>query len=107
TSAVGDFVWNDTNGNGIQEVSEPGIPGVTVNLYDCTTNTKVATRTTDANGLYLFSGLIPGTYHVEFVTPNGYVITAQDVGGNDTLDSDANPVTGNTICFTLTGGQTD
>ena len=29
---IGDFVWNDTNGNGIQDAGEPGISGVTVTL---------------------------------------------------------------------------
>ncbi|MCB9296615.1 MAG: hypothetical protein H6559_26400 [Lewinellaceae bacterium] len=30
---IGDFVWQDTDGDGIQDAGEPGIPGVTVNLY--------------------------------------------------------------------------
>jgi hypothetical protein len=31
---IGDFVWNDLNSNGIQDTGEPGLNGVTVNLYD-------------------------------------------------------------------------
>jgi hypothetical protein len=30
TGAIGDFVWQDTNHNGIQDAGEPGINGVTV-----------------------------------------------------------------------------
>ena len=28
--SVGDFVWDDLNGDGLQGVGEPGVPGVTV-----------------------------------------------------------------------------
>ncbi|HVR98372.1 MAG TPA: SdrD B-like domain-containing protein, partial [Thermoanaerobaculia bacterium] len=34
TYLVGDTVWFDTNGNGVQDVDEAGIPGVTVELLD-------------------------------------------------------------------------
>ena len=30
---IGDFVWYDRNNNGLQDAGEPGIAGVTVNLY--------------------------------------------------------------------------
>ena len=30
--SVGDFVWVDTNGNGVQDEGEPGIPGVTLTI---------------------------------------------------------------------------
>src|SRR5207249_438602 len=33
--ALGDFVWYDINGNGIQDSGEPGVPGVTVQLRNC------------------------------------------------------------------------
>jgi len=29
---IGDFVWKDLNGNGVQDAGEPGLPGVTVTL---------------------------------------------------------------------------
>ena len=32
TGSIGDFVWEDTNGNGAQDGNEPGIGGVTVVL---------------------------------------------------------------------------
>ncbi len=46
--SVGDFVWNDLNKDGVQDAGEPGIAGVTVRLVNATTNTVVATTTTDA-----------------------------------------------------------
>lgn len=51
---IGNRVWLDTNGNGIQDASEPGIPGVTVDLYDDAGTTLLDHTTTDANGAYYF-----------------------------------------------------
>jgi hypothetical protein len=78
SSTIGDFVWNDTNGNGIQDVGEPGIPNVTVNLYD-SLGTPIASTTTNVSGLYSFV-VAPGSYFVEFVPPAGYKFTLQDQG---------------------------
>ena len=32
--SLGDTIWLDSNYNGLQEKTEPGMPGITVNLYD-------------------------------------------------------------------------
>jgi protocatechuate 3,4-dioxygenase beta subunit len=101
-SALGDFVWNDLDEDGIQDATEPGIAGVTVRLYDSSGTTLLATTTTDANGNYIFTGLTPGaSYIVEFVAPAGFTTSPQDVGGNDELDSDVIPATGRTAAITL------
>ncbi len=105
-AAIGDFVWLDANGNGVQDVSELGIGGVTVRLYDCGNN-PVASTVTSANGLYQFSGLLPGCYYLQFVNPGGLVFTAPDQGTDD-LDSDASQVNGvTTSTITLGPGQVD
>lgn len=96
---IGDFVWNDSNTNGIQDAGESGISNVTVRLYDGRTN-LLATTATGTNGYYLFAGW-PGTnYFVEFVAPTGYWFTLRDQGGSDTNDSDTDPTTGRTVVFT-------
>jgi len=76
---IGDFVWMDQNHNGLQDAGEPGINGVTVDLYKG--NTLVATTVTtnapagypypgpNPAGFYQFTGLAPGSYTV--VIPNG------------------------------------
>jgi uncharacterized surface anchored protein len=87
---VGDFVWEDLNANGVQDADEPGIEGVTVNLMSG--NLTVATTTTDENGEYLFTGLIPGDYRVVFVAPAGYVASPVNVGTDDAVDSDGTSV---------------
>ena len=104
-ASLGDFVFVDTNHDGVQQPGEPGIPGVTVVLLDGT-NTPIASTTTDASGLYSFTGLTPGVpYSVSFVTPAGYTSTSAQVGGNDATDSDASPTTGQTRSVTLAPGE--
>lgn len=105
-AAIGNFVWYDTNMNGIQDAGELGVTGVTVHLFDCAGN-MVATDTTDADGLYLFEGLQPGDYYVHFVLPDGHQFSPQDQGSDDALDSDADISAGRTICTTLDAGETD
>jgi len=105
-SELGDTVWNDLNRDGIQDDDEPGIEGVTVRLYDCDGN-WLASTTTDENGQYMFSDLMPGGYRVEFVLPAGYAFSPQYQGGNPELDSNAHRVTGLSECVTLPEGITD
>lgn len=106
TAAIGDFVWNDLNMDGIQNEGEAGIPGVTVNLRNCAGD-LLATIVTDVSGYYLFSGLTPGSYMVEFTLPSGYVFSPQNQGTDDGVDSDADVTTGRTVCTTLDAGETD
>ncbi|MFK7935649.1 MAG: SdrD B-like domain-containing protein, partial [Saprospiraceae bacterium] len=51
---IGNYVWEDTDNDGIQDACEPGIPAVPVALYDENCN-LVATTLTDANGEYYFN----------------------------------------------------
>jgi len=106
-ASLGDFVWQDTDSDGIQDAGEPGIAGLTVNLYDCDDNSMIATTTTDVNGFYLFDNLTPGDYYVEFVKPAGFEFSPQDQGSDDALDSDADQATGRTVCTTLVSGEND
>lgn len=69
--ALGNLVWLDTNQNGLFEAAtERGIAGVTVRLFNGAGSTLLASTTTDAQGLYLFTALEPGTYLVEVVIPS-------------------------------------
>ena len=97
SDGLGDFVWDDTNGNGIQNSGEPGVDGISVQLYDSTGTNLLATTTTANGGQYQFIGLTPGTYQVKFGNvANGttYAFTAPNQGSDPTLDSNANPATG-------------
>ena len=69
-ATIGDRVWNDADGNGADN-GEPGVPNVTVILKDAN-GMEVARTTTDANGNYRFTGLVPGTYTVDIEVPAGF-----------------------------------
>ncbi len=73
-ATIGDYTWIDTDGDGIADPGESPLPGVKVTLTD-STGTVVASTVTDAMGHYLFNGLLPATYTVTFVGPDGYVAT--------------------------------
>ncbi|MFN8303093.1 MAG: SdrD B-like domain-containing protein [Saprospiraceae bacterium] len=105
---VGDFVWHDQDGDGIQDAGEPGINGVTVTLTgtDGFGNPVTLTTTTSGNGMYMFNDLVPGDYKITFGTPGGnYVPTSPNEGANDALDSDYGAM-GMTDPFVLTSGDT-
>lgn len=92
--AIGDRVWEDRNGNGIQDPGEPGIVSALVYLRDGT-GALLDVTFTDASGRYQFSQLIIGAvYSVQFIPPTGFVFSPADQGADDELDSDADPVTG-------------
>jgi protocatechuate 3,4-dioxygenase beta subunit/predicted transcriptional regulator len=104
-ASLGDYVWEDLDGDGQQDGNESGIAGVTVNLLNGS-GVQIGTTTTDANGAYSFTGLVPGNYIVDFITPNGFTSSLANQG-NDATDSDANPVNGQSPVVTLTSGETN
>src|SRR6185369_13313387 len=85
TASIGDRVWYDLNGNGVQDSGETGINGITVQLLDSTGNV-IATKTTSGDGDYLFTDLVAGTYTVRIVAsslPAGLIET-YDLDGTGT-----------------------
>ncbi|MEM1069868.1 MAG: SdrD B-like domain-containing protein, partial [Planctomycetota bacterium] len=92
---IGNFVWNDYDRDGRQDSSEPGIPGVTVELLNASSDV-VATTTTDSEGMYNFTGLESGQYKVRFIAPQDFVFTAQYKGSDADNGSNADPHTGKT-----------
>ncbi|MFN3489134.1 MAG: SdrD B-like domain-containing protein, partial [Emticicia sp.] len=101
--SIGDYVWNDSNNNGLQDSAETGVSSIIVELYASDAiglpiGIPLKKDTTDASGKYLFTGLPTRNYIVKVVTnslPSGSQLTAkQDIGTNDAIDSDFNPSTG-------------
>lgn len=94
---IGDFIWDDADGDGIQDENEPGISGVELELYLGGRNDLVAKTTTNSRGGYRFENLPAGTYDVKIAASNfatggplqDAVLTSYDVG-EDTLDSNFN-----------------
>jgi protocatechuate 3,4-dioxygenase beta subunit len=88
--SIGDKVWLDSNGNGLQDTGEVGIVGIPVVLSGADSAGKAVnmTATTDAAGAYLFADLKPGVYTVEFQLPNGMRLVMPKQGADSALDSD-------------------
>jgi hypothetical protein len=109
TASIGDIVFADLNNTGVESSfdSGPGVAGVTVDLLNSTGISVLATTTTDANGLYSFTGLAAGVYEVQFVSPTGFGFSTEGVGGNAAVNSSANQTTGITAQITLTAGEAD
>jgi len=66
----------------------------------------IMTTTTDASGVYTFTGITPGTYVMQVIFPANHFATIKDRYGNslDTIDSDINAA-GLTSAFTLLPGE--
>ena len=107
-SKIGDFVFRDLDGDGIQDANETGVSNVGVTLSGSTGSGNVSlTTTTDLNGMYMFDGLLPGSYKLSFDLPNTFGFSPANVGGNDQFDSDVNPATGMTETFGLSNDTYD
>ncbi|MFC5699817.1 SdrD B-like domain-containing protein [Cohnella faecalis] len=108
-AALGDFVWYDSDGDGVQDAGEPGIVNVNISLYKSSDlTTALASTLTGADGKYSFTNLWPGDYIVKFSLPSDYYIFSPRLsGGNVALDSDANPASGNSGVVTLQSGDND
>ncbi len=94
--------FDDANGNGIDD-GEAGVEGRTVTLLDAD-GQAVATTVTGADGSYGFEELAAGTYSVEFQATDGKVFSAQDIGGDDSVNSDVDPATGRTDAIVVSAG---
>ena len=91
-------VWNDADGDGIQEKDEPGVPGVKLQLVD-KNGKKIANigggstshleLPTDNKGVVTFKKVPRGVdLRVQITNAKGAIRTKQNMGGNDAVDSD-------------------
>lgn len=95
--SISDYVFNDLNGNGKQDVGDSGVLGIKVILYKADGTTKLDSTTTDINGKYILDSLLTDIYKVRFILPSGQTFSPlKNVGTTDVNDSDAG-----------TGGFTD
>ena len=99
---IGNYIWQDNNANGVQDLNEKGLAGVKVSLLDESDNpakdvngNTIVAQKTDAEGLYKFCKLEPlKSYKIEVTPPSGYIISPKNRGSDNSKDSDINPKTG-------------
>ena len=108
TGAVGDFVFEDTDGDGIQDPGEPGIPGVRVELFN-DNDILIGIEITDSNGNYLFEDVPGGDFYIRFTRLDDFIATLPNASGNTSTDSDVDDSNGpfTTPIFTLVDGEID
>jgi uncharacterized repeat protein (TIGR01451 family) len=98
-ASIGDYVWKDIDGDGIQDASEVGIAGINVSLYEDTdgngtyeagTDALISSQWTKDDGSYLFFNLPAGDYLVDIDTDDPRV-PVDDYGNTYVLTSGADP----------------
>jgi hypothetical protein len=104
TGSVGDWVWNDWDGDGIQDEGEPGKAGVVVNLLDVDDN-LLATTTTASDGSYNFADAPAGWLRIRVDIPAGWESTPQYAGAYSNADNDVDEI-GETDLFYLSADET-
>jgi hypothetical protein len=104
-SLVGDYVWFDSNLDGLQSSGEQGVPNVEVVITRLDSFVeRFAFTQTDVSGKYFFP-VPPGQYKITFQVPAGMVLTKPDVFSvNDSLDSDVDRKSRMTTAFTVNKG---
>src|SRR5262245_11647743 len=92
------FVWQDTNGNGIQDAGEPAISGAVVTLTSPSYPGGWTTGT-DTSGMFNYDVPLGETYTISVQIPNGMTVSPTDVATTtDAFDSDGtNDNKGNSV----------
>ncbi len=106
---IGDSVFLDANGNGMQDYNERLIPGVEIVLLHVNgdgTTQEAARVTSDEYGYYRFGSLRPGSYIVQHVPGEGEKLTVHLGEPLGEIDSDLDPETGMSDELMLRSGQT-
>jgi uncharacterized surface anchored protein len=81
TGSITGLKFSDANDNGVRDAGEPGVAGVTINLFAASGGALVTTTTTGADGTFTFAGINPGSYQVSEVVPDGSVQTVPGGSG--------------------------
>ena len=95
--SISDHVFYDIGGDGIDNGSDVGIPGVSVNLVwfgvdgiEGNADDVSRTTTTDSSGNYIFTALPAGSFRVTVATgtlPNGITTPSYDLDGTGTAST--------------------
>ncbi len=83
---IGNRVWHDANGDGMQSAAEVGVAGVLVEAYDAN-DQMINSDVTNTDGEYLIDYLGKNEYYLKVVPPASYGATTPHAG-DDNMDSD-------------------
>lgn len=104
SSGLGDFVWMDTDNDGLQDADEPGAAKTKITLY--ANGIPVTTTMTTWQGYYSFTHLtagVPYTLHFDYNMKEGMTWTVR-YAGNPLKDSNIDKH-GNTEAVVLAPGE--
>ena len=121
TASIGDRLWLDANGNGVQDAGEEGVSGVQLRLFDADTDVQLASMATQQvpvngqslqatvgvqEGWYTFADLPFGSYYIEIDAVEGFVFTWDGNGDDTDADSNVDRVSRRTGVIDLAVGET-
>ena len=102
---IGDTVWLDSNGNGLQDYGEENLAGVELTLLHADTMTEAAQTNSDEYGYYHFRNLRPGSYVLRVKLKDGDTLTFRFGAPLGEIDSDIDPETGLSDVLRLQSGE--
>lgn len=111
---IGNRIWVDQDEDGLQGAGEPGLDGITLDLYQG--DRKVGTTQTNIFGEYYFNANnVPGgltvrtAYQIRIGSAQGrlanFTLTQTNAGGNELLDNDASVAGGRWVVDVTTGNK--
>ncbi len=113
TGSLGDYVWYDVDGDGVQDANEAGAAGVNVAVQNNLSGsfTTIDTATTDANGDFTFNNLpvnpVGGTgYRLVFTAPTDTEFTVNEGAPSATGSNAGGGTNGITPVLTLNPATT-
>lgn len=107
--SIGDTVWLDLNGNGLQDYREPLLADVQMTLLKVSGDSSlevIEETVSDAYGYYRFRDLRPGAYVIRVGLAQGDALTYVFGAPLGEIDSDFDPQTAQTDVISLMSGQT-
>ncbi len=109
-ASIGDRVWHDIDGDGLQEMGEPGLEGIEIKLFNIQ-GELVSQTQTNSTGNYIFDKIYPDNYYLQFIPIEGMRLTESNSGINEEYDNDAeafgiNGVNTTTVTY-LNSGEND